>query len=245
MSERAATSPGVGASSILTVRSAGSMPRSRASSLGQRAMLAGEAPAPHHDVQAEAGRAPDHLLTDAADAEQAERLARTAPAPSRTPSCSTCRRAAPRRCRASRRSSARISAKASSATAMAFLPGTVRDVDAARRRGRRRRWCCSRRRRARRATAGPASSIGAVTFVLAHDEHVRADVARIASVKRVVLEVGLDRRPRSRRPSGRRSRSARTCRRLGLSSASAVTTLVTCMSRSPCSCLIVPMSRVP
>ena len=52
-----------------------SMPSSRASCSVIGRSLAVEAPAPEHDVQAEPGGAADHLLADAADAEQAERLA--------------------------------------------------------------------------------------------------------------------------------------------------------------------------
>ena len=111
--------------------------------------LAVEAAAPDDDVEAEAGGAPDHFLRDAADAEQRRASGRTARAPSSTPSCSTCRRAARRRCRECGDRARGSAPKRQLGDGDRVLARTVRDVDAARRGGRRRRSCCSRRRRAR------------------------------------------------------------------------------------------------
>ena len=190
MSARAATSPGVGASSIDTCRSAASTPSSRASSSVNGRRSPGEAPAPEHDVQAESGGAANHLLADAADAEQPQRLAEQAPAPSNTPSCSTSRARSSATLSGTRRSSARISAKASSATAIAFLPGTIRDVDATlRRRGDvdgvvARAGAHDQRQTARRRASAPSPWCSRTTSTSAR-------VVPIASRKRIVFQVGI------------------------------------------------------
>ena len=98
---RAATSAGDGASETGSATARRRTPSSTASAVVSGAILAVEPPAPEHDVHAEAGGAADHLAGDAAGAEESERRARTARAPSSTPSCSTCPRAGRRRCRES------------------------------------------------------------------------------------------------------------------------------------------------
>ena len=86
------------------------------------------------------------------------------------------------------------------------LARAVRHVDAALRRGRRRRSCCSRRRRGRSATSRPASSIGAGDLACrARRARRRRSSRSPASAPRPSGRAR--RRPRSRRPSGRRCRS--------------------------------------
>ena len=219
MSARAATSAGVGASSI------GDLPQRALEAelarllLGQRPVLAVEAAAPDDDVHAEAGGAADHLPADAADAEQRRASGRRGPRafeysflfhlPARSSATLS----------GMRRSSARISAERQLGDRDRVLARAVRDVDAARR--------------------GGGDVDGVVAGAGADDqrqpagvEHRRGDL-RAAHDEHV--GAGRARSPRSaRRPSGRlvedlaagglqavEAALLRTCRRPGLSSVDA------------------------
>ena len=154
MSARAATSPGVGASSIATCRSAASTPSSRAS-----CSVSGRASPSNRRLQS----------TTFIPKPAARRIISwpMLPTPSR-PSVWPYRPCAfeysflfhfPARRSATLSGHPAIERQDQREGELGdgdgVLARAVRDVDAARRRGRRRRWCCSRRRRARSATAGP------------------------------------------------------------------------------------------
>ena len=164
-----------------------------------------------------------HLLPDVAEAEQAERPP-VEPARLRIFLLVPRARAQSATLSGMRRSSARISAERQLRDGDRVLAGAVRDVDAARRRG--------------RDVDGVVAGAGADDqrqragvhhrrgdLRRADDEHVgRGRASRLA--ERLVLQRRARRRPRIRRPRGRRCRSARTCRRPGLSCG-----LLSCSSR--------------
>ncbi len=92
--------------------------------VGRIEPFAGLEPArPDHEVHAEGLGAPGHLLADVAEAEQAERRARTGPRAFEYSFLFQCPARRSATLSGIRRSSERIRPKVSSATAIAFLPG--------------------------------------------------------------------------------------------------------------------------
>ena len=160
-------------------------------------------PAPDHEVHPEGPRAQGHLVADAAEAQQAERPA-VQPGRLRVLLLVPSAGAQVGHVVGMRRSSDSIRPNASSATAMAFLPGTVRHVDAA----------CGRGGDVDRVVAGARADDQRERSGVHHrrgdlrradDEHVGARIG--AALQRAPRRQAAGRgRPRTRRLSGRRCR---------------------------------------